>query len=119
MSTIMTRNRGLRGIPRIRALKARYPVSLAITIASDRTGRRAANHEGMEKDLGKILRPARRPSLLNEGVGEHVRTKFHLERTENETADRIGPHRTKKLVSSAGSALRACKPSKVRSSRLT
>jgi hypothetical protein len=119
MCTTMTRNGGSRGIPRIRALKARYPVSLAITIASDRTGRRAANHEGMEKGFGEDLAAGSGPGLLNEGVGEHVRTKFHLERTENETADRIGPHRTKKLVSSAGSALRACKPSKVRSSRLT
>jgi hypothetical protein len=67
MSTIMTRNGGLRGILRIRALKARYPVSLAITIASDRTGRRAANHEGMEKGFGEDLAAGSAPRPLERG----------------------------------------------------
>ncbi|HSP63083.1 MAG TPA: hypothetical protein VLQ90_08895 [Pyrinomonadaceae bacterium] len=55
----------------------------------------------------------------NEGVGEHVRIRFHADKTVGEIADLKIRTVRRKTVSSAGSVFDGASPSKLRSGRLT
>jgi hypothetical protein len=78
------------------------------------TARRGPN-SGIEAGIWEIKTPGAGGTDLNEGVGEHVRTRFHFEREGPRALEPVklrnwNPHRTKKTCFFCRTGFRKSEP---------